>query len=70
MAYIVYFNIVKAKTIVNSPYNERQDAFANRVVRGSITDRDGNVLAQTDVLDDGTEARTYPYGAAFAHVVG
>lgn len=70
MAYIVYFNIVKAKTIVNSPYNERQNAFADRIVRGSITDRNGNVLAETEVAEDGTEIRTYPYGPAFAHVVG
>lgn len=70
MAYIVYFNIVRAKTIVNSPYNERQNAFADRIIRGSITDRDGNVLAETNVGDDGSENRSYPYGAAFAHVVG
>ena len=70
MAYIVYFNVVRAKTIVNSPYNIRQDAFADRIIRGSITDRNGNVLAETQVEEDGTESRVYPYGAAFAHVVG
>lgn len=70
MAYIVYFNIVRAKTIVNSPYNERQDAFADRVIRGNIADRNGNVLATTEVAEDGSEVRSYPYGAAFAHVVG
>lgn len=70
MAYIIYFNIVEAKTIVNSPYNERQDAFADRIVRGTITDRNGNVLAETEVAEDGTEVRSYPYGAAFSHVVG
>lgn len=70
MAYIVYFNIVRAKTIVNSPYNERQDAFADRIIRGSIVDKKGNVLAETQVGEDGSELRSYPYGAAFAHVVG
>ncbi len=70
MAYMVYFNIVRAKTIVNSPYNERQDAFADRVIRGNIVDKNGNVLAETNVAEDGTEMRNYPYGAAFAHVVG
>lgn len=70
MAYMVYFNIVRAKTIVNSPYNERQDAFADRVIRGNIVDKNGNVLAETNVAEDGTEVRNYPYGAAFAHVVG
>ena len=70
ISYIVYFNVFRAKTIVNSPYNVRQDAFADRIIRGSITDRNGEVLAETQVGEDGTETRVYPYGAAFAHVVG
>lgn len=70
MAYLVYFNIVKAKEIVNSPYNARQDHFADEVIRGNLTDRNGNVLASTEVAEDGTEIRSYPYGEIFAHVIG
>ena len=70
MGYLVYFTIVRADTFVNSPYNQRQDAFAQKVVRGQIADRNGNVLARTDVVEDGTETRVYPYGPVFAHVVG
>lgn len=70
MGYLVFFTIVRAKTFVNSPYNQRQDLFAQNVIRGSITDRNGNVLAETTVSDDGTENRTYPYGSLFSHVVG
>ena len=70
MGYIVYFTIVRAGTFVNSPYNQRQEAFAKNVVRGSITDRNGKVLAQTQVSDDGSETRYYPYGSLFSHVVG
>ena len=70
MAYLVYFTVVRAGTVVNSPYNQRQDAFAERVVRGNITDRSGNILAATQIAEDGTETRTYPYGSAFAHVIG
>ena len=62
ISYIVYFNVFRAKTIVNSPYNVRQDAFADRIIRGSITDRDGEVLAETQVGEGGTENRVYPYG--------
>ncbi len=51
MVYLVYFTIVRAKTFVNSPYNQRQDAFAQNVIRGDITDRNGNVLARTDVAE-------------------
>lgn len=70
MGYIVYFTVARAGTFVNSPYNQRQDAFANRVVRGKITDQKGNVLAETQVAEDGTETRYYPYGSLFSHVVG
>ena len=70
MGYIVYFNVVKSEKIINSPYNTRQDTFSDRVVRGSILDRNGEVLAKTEVAEDGSEMRTYPYGEVFAHVVG
>lgn len=70
MGYIVYFNVVKSKDIINSPYNTRQDSFADRIVRGKILDRSGNVLAETQVGEDGSESRYYPYGDVFAHVIG
>lgn len=70
MIYIVYFTIARAGSFVNSPYNKRQDLFAETVVRGDIVDRNGNVLAETVVADDGTETRNYPYGSVFAHVIG
>ncbi|MEF9941083.1 MAG: penicillin-binding transpeptidase domain-containing protein [Lachnospiraceae bacterium] len=70
MGYIVYFNVVKSKDIINSPYNTRQDSFADRVIRGKILDNKGSVLAETSVAEDGTETRSYPYDELYAHVVG
>ena len=70
MGYIVYFNAVKSKEIINSPYNVRLDSMSDRVVRGKILDSDGNVLAETIVSEDGAEKRNYPYGEIYAHVVG
>ncbi len=35
-----------------------------------ILSNDGTVLAKTNVAEDGTEVREYPYGSLFAHVVG
>lgn len=70
MGYLVYFNVVKSKEIINSPYNVRLDSMADRVVRGNILDNTGNVLAKTEVAEDGTETRVYPYDEMFAHVVG
>ena len=70
MGYIVYFNAVRSKDIINSPYNVRLDSMADRVVRGNIVDKNGNVLAETKVAEDGSETRYYPYGDLYAHVVG
>ncbi len=70
MAYLVYFQVFCSEDFINSPYNKRQEAFGEHVVRGEIRSADGVTLAQTLVGEDGTEVRNYPYGAMFAHVVG
>lgn len=70
MGYVTYFQVARSRDIIRSPYNARQDSYADRVVRGKILDKDGNVLAKTNVSDDGTETREYPYGNMFAHVLG
>ena len=49
-------------------FNPREDNAANHLIRGSILDRNGEVLALTD--PEGTGARFYPYEEAAAHVVG
>lgn len=70
IGYLVYFNVVKSEDFINSPYNTRQDTFSDRVVRGQIMSSDGEILAKTDVYEDGTEERIYPYANVFAHVIG
>lgn len=70
MGYMVHFNVVRSKEIINSPYNVRLNSMAERVVRGKILDQNGNVLAKTKVSEDGSESRVYPYGELYAHVVG
>ena len=49
-------------------FNPREDNAANHLIRGSILDRNGEVLARTD--PGGTGARIYPWEEATAHVVG
>ncbi len=70
IAYFAYFQAEKSEAFINSPYNARQDVFADRIVRGDILSAQGDVLAVTDVANDGTETRSYPYGRMFAHAVG
>lgn len=70
IGYFVYFEAVLSPDVINNPYNARQEAFAERVVRGSILSSDGKVLAETTTSSDGTEKRSYPYANIFSHVVG
>lgn len=70
IAYFAYFQVEKSEAFINSPYNARQDAFADRIRRGDIVSAQGDVLATTKTASDGTESRSYPYGRMFAHVVG
>ena len=70
IGYLIYFDGFKSDDFINSPYNTRQDSFSDRVVRGKILSSDGQVLAQTNVSEDGTETRNYPYSNMFSHVVG
>ena len=70
MGFLVHFNVVEANEFLASPYNVRADIFAERVIRGPIVDRNGNVLAETRMREDGSFYRVYPFGGAFAHVVG
>jgi len=59
MGYLVYFSIVRAKLVVNSPYNQRQDAYAQSVIRGKLVDKNGNTLAETVVDDKNRAFETY-----------
>lgn len=70
MGYFAYFQIFRSEDFINSPYNTRQNTFAEHVVRGEILSADEKVLAQTVVGEDGSETRYYPYGSMFAHAVG
>ncbi|HEY9573932.1 MAG TPA: penicillin-binding transpeptidase domain-containing protein [Lachnospiraceae bacterium] len=68
--WMVYFNFYKSSEFINSPYNKRQNTFADRVIRGNIVSSDGKTLATTKVDEEGKEDREYPYGELFAHALG
>lgn len=70
IGYFVYFQTMVSSSVITSPYNKRQDTFADRVVRGNIMTEDGVVIAASNVSEDGTETRVYPYSNMFSHVVG
>ena len=68
--YLVYFNIADRESINSNSYNTKQDTKDNMVIRGNIYSSDGEILATTNVAEDGSETREYPYDRVFAHVVG
>ncbi len=70
IGYIIYFNVVEADDVINNTYNKRQYILSEKITRGSIYSADGEILAETQINDDGTETRNYPYSNLFAHVVG
>lgn len=71
IGYITYFVVHNEQEMMNNSYNSRQQILLSRNYRGSILSRDGDILAQTTLNNAGEkEAREYPYGNLFSHVVG
>ncbi len=68
--YLGWFLQVDSETVINSSYNARLDRFSDRIVRGKILSGDGKVLAETQVAEEGTEKRYYPYNYLYVHSVG
>ena len=67
--YLTYFTIFRAGDIVNSSYNQRVWEKEERILRGTIYDRSGTVLAQSEQEGD-SQKRIYPYGKLYAHTIG
>lgn len=59
-----------SSTIRINAYNPRLSEEEEHYIRGSILDAQGNALAYTQVEEDGSKTRVYPYGATFAHITG
>lgn len=69
VTYLLYFNMFEAESVAKNPYNKRQWEDEKSVKRGSIYDRDGELLAET-VIDGETHTRRYPKGRLYSHVIG
>ena len=70
IAYFSWYLVVKSKDTINSSYNARLNTFSEKVVRGEIRGKNGEVLARTVEDSEGNEVREYPYENLFAHAVG
>ncbi|MDO4632325.1 MAG: penicillin-binding transpeptidase domain-containing protein [Eubacteriales bacterium] len=70
VGYMVYFNVTKTEEISHNQYNTKMDAQEGYVVRGSIVSSDGEIIAGTNIDEEGNETRVYPEGRLYAHVLG
>lgn len=69
VSYLLYFNMFSAEKVASNPYNKRQWEDERFVKRGSIYDRDGEVLAET-IVDGDNRTRSYPKGHLYSHIIG
>lgn len=68
--YLTYLQIFRADKMTQNPYNKRQWAVEDQTIRGTMYDRNGLVLAETQVLDDDTMKRVYNYNNLYSHIIG
>lgn len=70
MGYMLYFQAVMAEDIAAKPGNVRSAVERNRVLRGTIYDRNGGVLSYSERQDSGSQLRIYQGGEYFAQTLG
>ncbi len=58
------------RELMRNSYNKHQELYMKSILRGTVYDRNGTVLAESHVDENGSQTRSYPYGKAAAHVVG
>lgn len=69
VAYLSYFQVFRAEAVKNNAYNKRLWINEENVLRGSITDRNGEVLAYSEKQGE-ANSRYYKYGNLYSHVIG
>ncbi|MGI6119570.1 MAG: peptidoglycan D,D-transpeptidase FtsI family protein [Desulfosporosinus sp.] len=66
---LVYWQVVQADKLLDNPANRRLILMESRVTRGGIFDRNGEIIAQTQIVN-GKKVRVYPKGEMFEPLVG
>lgn len=68
--YLTYIGIQNTDEYTQSAYNTRNTAQEAKIKRGTITDRNGTVLAYNETDKSGKQIRIYPYDNLYSHVIG
>lgn len=69
-SYISYNTLFKSEEALDSAYNKRNQAEKDRVLRGTIYDRDMNPLTTGEKTGEFSQTRQYVGGLPFTHVIG
>lgn len=67
--YLLYFNLFESRLISSNSYNRRLRESSGNIIRGSILDKNGDILAKSAKYKAGVK-RTYVYPRYFSHVIG
>ncbi len=69
IGYMSYFQVFKAESVKMNSYNKRLWINEENILRGSITDRNGNILVYSEKQNDQMR-RFYKYGRLYSHIIG
>lgn len=67
--YLFYFNFFESRIISSNSYNRRLRESNSNIIRGSIRDKNGEILAKSTKYKSGVK-RKYSYPRYFSHVIG
>lgn len=67
--YLLYFNIFESRVISSNSYNRRLRESSGNIIRGSILDKNGEVLVKSTKYKSGVK-RKYTYPRSFSHIIG
>lgn len=70
IVYLVRFELVDSKGIINSSYNKRASLLEETIERGMILGNGGEILAKSEYDKNGNMTRVYPYDSLFSSTVG
>lgn len=68
--YLIYFNVVLRVILIITSTIQNSLLTRNRSSEAIFILRTATSWHQTDIAEDGTESRSYPYSNLFAHIVG
>lgn len=70
ISYIMYIYVVNGEKIASSTFNNRLWFERNNTERGSILDRNKNILVKSNGVKNGKQSLNYVGGEAFSHALG